>query len=187
PARQRRDAEGRRQSRHPPAVRAGTGTARAAFLRFRRRPLRAGHRSGAAPLPAARGEVRQGRGANRANGRRLREGARAPGMKRWGLRFAAAAALALLVLTVLNASWLAPDPKGAVKLVAHRGVYQLFDQRGLERDTCTATRIELPVHDYLENTVRSMQQARALTAQMVEVDIAPTADGRIAVFHDWTL
>jgi len=108
-------------------------------------------------------------------------------MKRWGLRFAAAAALALLLLTVVNASWLAPDPRGAVKLVAHRGVYQLFDQRGLERDTCTATRIEPPVHDYLENTVRSMQQARALTAQMIEVDIAPTADGRIAVFHDWTL
>lgn len=106
-------------------------------------------------------------------------------MRRWALRAALGIALALLGLTLLNASWLAPDPKGAVKLVAHRGVYQLFDQRGLERDTCTATRIEPPVHDYLENTVRSLQQARALTAQMV--DIAPTADGRIAVFHDWTL
>ena len=96
-------------------------------------------------------------------------------------------ALAFLALTVSNASWLAPDPNGRVKLIAHRGVYQLFDQTGLERDTCTATRIEPPVHDYLENTVRSMQQAQKLTAQMVEVDIAPTADGRIAVFHDWTL
>src|SRR5690606_42105187 len=42
-------------------------------------------------------------------------------------------------------------------------------------------------HDYLENTVRSMQKARELGADMVEVDIAPTADGRIAVFHDWTV
>ncbi len=96
-------------------------------------------------------------------------------------------ALAVLGLTFLNASWLAPDPVGAPKLVAHRGVYQLFDQRGVDNDTCTATRIEQPVHDYLENTMRSMRQARLLTAQMVEVDIAPTADGQIAVFHDWTL
>lgn len=108
-------------------------------------------------------------------------------MRRWGLRFGTVAALALLILTLLNASWLAPEPKGSVKLVAHRGVYQLFDQRGLERDTCTAARIEQPVHDYLENTVRSMQKARELGADMVEVDIAPTADGRIAVFHDWTV
>ena len=56
----------------------------------------------------------------------------------------------------------------------------------MANDTCTATRIEQPVHDYLENTVRSMQAARLATAQMVEVDIAPTADGRIAIFHDWT-
>lgn len=108
-------------------------------------------------------------------------------MKRWAGRLALVAAVAFLGLTLLNASWLAPEPKGAVKLIAHRGVYQLFDQTGLERDTCTAVRIEPPVHDYLENTVRSMQAAQRLTAQMVEVDIAPTADGRIAVFHDWTV
>jgi len=108
-------------------------------------------------------------------------------VRRWLLRLALAGAAALLVLTLVNASWLAPEPKGAVKLVAHRSVYQLFDQTGLEPDTCTADRIEPPVHNYLENTVRSMQQARALGAQIVEVDIAPTADGRIAIFHDWTL
>ena len=108
-------------------------------------------------------------------------------MKRWLSRLGFVAALALLVLTVTNASWLAPDPVGAPKLVAHRGAYQLFDQRGLEKDTCTVARIDPPVHDYLENTVRSMQAARLATAQMVEVDIAPTADGRIAIFHDWTL
>jgi glycerophosphoryl diester phosphodiesterase len=117
----------------------------------------------------------------------LRAGEGIARLIRWLKLVGTIAALALLVLTLVNASWLAPEPKGAVKLVAHRGVYQLFDQRGLGRDTCTATRIEQPVHDYLENTVRSMQQARALTAQMVEVDIAPTADDRIAVFHDWTL
>ncbi len=108
-------------------------------------------------------------------------------MKRWAIRIAFAIAVVLLAFGTLNASWLAPTPKGGPKLIAHRGVAQLYDHRGLERDTCTATRIEPPVHDYLENTVRSMLAARSLGADMVEIDIAPTADGRIAVFHDWTV
>jgi glycerophosphoryl diester phosphodiesterase len=96
-------------------------------------------------------------------------------------------AVAFLVLTVINASWLAPTPKGHVKLIAHRGVYQAFDHRGLAKDTCTATRIEPPYHRYLENTLPSLRMARALGAAMVELDFAPTKDGRLVVFHDWTL
>lgn len=108
-------------------------------------------------------------------------------MKYW-LKWAAfALAMLILLLTFLNASWLADRPRGGVKLIAHRGVAQLFDHEGVGRDTCTADRIEPPVHDYLENTARSMQAAVRLGADMVEIDIAPTADGKIAVFHDWTV
>ena len=96
-------------------------------------------------------------------------------------------AVAFLGLTLLNASWLAPEPKGAVKLVAHRGLAQVFDREGVERDTCTATRIEAPYHSYLENTVEGTLRAFKIGTQMVEVDIAPTADGEIALFHDWEL
>jgi glycerophosphoryl diester phosphodiesterase len=32
-----------------------------------------------------------------------------------------------------------------------------------------------------------MQAAALMGADMVEIDIAPTADGKIAVFHDWTV
>jgi glycerophosphoryl diester phosphodiesterase len=32
-----------------------------------------------------------------------------------------------------------------------------------------------------------METARRMGADMVEIDIAPTADGEIAVFHDWTV
>jgi len=98
-----------------------------------------------------------------------------------------AIAVFLLIFTFVNASWLAPKPLGGIRLIAHRGVYQLFDHRGVGRDTCTATRIEQPVHDYLENTTRSMQAARQMGADAVEIDIAPTKDGRIAIFHDWTV
>jgi glycerophosphoryl diester phosphodiesterase len=108
-------------------------------------------------------------------------------VKRWLLRIATGLAVAFLVLTVVNASWLAPTPKGHVKLIAHRGVYQAFDHRGLAKDTCTATRIEAPYHRYLENTLPSLHMAKALGAAMVELDFAPTKDGRLVVFHDWTL
>ena len=108
-------------------------------------------------------------------------------MKYWLGRGALFVAVAILLLTFVNASWLAPKPVGGVKLIAHRGVSQLFDHKGVGRDTCTATRIEPPVHDYLENTIRSMEAAARIGADMVEVDVAPTADGRIAIFHDWTV
>jgi glycerophosphoryl diester phosphodiesterase len=108
-------------------------------------------------------------------------------MKDWLRRAAFVVAALLLILTVVNASWLAPRPVGGVKLIAHRGVSQLFDHKGVERGTCTATRIEPPVHDFQENTTRSMQAAARIGADMVEIDIAPTTDGRIAVFHDWTV
>jgi len=108
-------------------------------------------------------------------------------MKYW-LKWAAfVLAVVILILTVVNASWLVDAPPGGIKLLAHRGVSQLYDHAGIDRDSCTATRIEPPVHDYLENTVRSLDAARRLGADMVELDIAPTADGRIAVFHDWTV
>lgn len=108
-------------------------------------------------------------------------------LKTWLKRIGFVLGLALVVLSFINASWLAPSPRGYIKLVAHRGAYQQFDHRGIDNATCTATRIEPPVHDYLENTLSSIGAAQRLGAQMIEVDVAPTADGKIALFHDWTL
>ena len=108
-------------------------------------------------------------------------------MKRWLRLVAFAAAAILLVLTFINASWLADRPRGGIRLIAHRGVYQLYDHKGVDRTTCTAARIEQPVHDYLENTTRSMQAARQMGADIVEIDVAPTMDGKMAIFHDWTV
>src|SRR5262245_61162957 len=108
-------------------------------------------------------------------------------MRYWLGRVALVLAVAFLLLTFVNASWLASKPVGTIKLIAHRGVHQLFDHHGLTDADCTATRIEPPVHNYLENTTRSMEKAVEMGADMVELDIAPTADGQIAIFHDWTV
>jgi len=108
-------------------------------------------------------------------------------MKVWLSRIALAVAVLLLIVTTYNASWIADPPAGVLRLIAHRGASQLYDHQGIDRDSCTASRIEPPVHDYLENTIRSIRAAWRNGADMVEIDVSPTSDGHMAVFHDWSL
>jgi glycerophosphoryl diester phosphodiesterase len=72
-------------------------------------------------------------------------------------------------------------------LLAHRGISQTFPSEGVGRDTCTATLIHTPTHEFLENTIASMKAAIAAGADVIEIDVHPTTDGELAVFHDWTL
>ncbi|WP_244545232.1 glycerophosphodiester phosphodiesterase family protein [Devosia enhydra] len=100
------------------------------------------------------------------------------------------AALAGFIVAVLvfNAPFWARQPEpGLLGLIAHRGVHQTYPREGLTNDTCTAERIEAPRHDYLENTLHSMQAAFDAGADVVELDVHPTTDGKLAVFHDWTI
>lgn len=108
-------------------------------------------------------------------------------MKTWLRRIAFTLALLLVVLTVVNASWIAADPQGSARLIAHRGLTQTFDRQDVGSDECSAEMIDQPQHDYLQNTARGAKRAGELYAHVVELDIAPTADGKIAVFHDRTL
>ena len=108
-------------------------------------------------------------------------------MKRWAMRIALGLALAFLALTFLNASWLADSPRGYVKLIAQRGTMQQVDHRKAGSHDCPARAIEPPLHDYLENTVAAINSAKRLGAQAIAIDIMPTADGKIALFHDAAL
>ena len=99
--------------------------------------------------------------------------------------------LALLVFLaavyLANASWLAGVPEGELNLLAHRGVHQTYDNEGLTNSTCTAKRIDPPSHEFLENTILSMQAALDAGADIIEIDAKLTIDGEIVVFHDATL
>jgi glycerophosphoryl diester phosphodiesterase len=96
--------------------------------------------------------------------------------------------LLLAGLSLLNSSWLAPTPKGQPKLIAHRGVYHLYDKRAaFGRDTCTARFIRTPKHEIFENTIASIRLAVGLGSVLTEVDVAPTKDGKMVLFHDWTV
>ena len=106
---------------------------------------------------------------------------------RLGRFLLAAAALFAVGAFIANTNLLAPDNGGRPTLLAHRGMAQTFPPEGIENDTCTATRIRTPEHEFLENTIPSMQAAFAAGADVVEFDVHPTTDGHFAVFHDWTL
>lgn len=78
-----------------------------------------------------------------------------------------------------------PDQKP--RLLAHRGVHQIYTGDVRLNDTCTARPIAPATHGYIENTLPSMQAAFAYGADVVELDIHLTPDPIFAVFHDWTL
>ncbi len=80
-----------------------------------------------------------------------------------------------------------PHGDGHIKLLAHRGVHQTFSHAGLKNDTCTAERINPPTHDFIENTLPSMEAAFAAGADVVELDVHLTPEKTFAVMHDWTV
>lgn len=73
------------------------------------------------------------------------------------------------------------------KFLAHRGLAQTFDESKADWDSNTAAMIDKPIHNYIENTISSMQAAFDLGAEAVEFDIKLSKDGQLAVFHDSTL
>ena len=93
----------------------------------------------------------------------------------------------MMRIAVLFALACATPPAGPPHYLAHRGVHQSHACGHVASDACTATCIEPPTHDYLENTIRSMRAAFELGAEVVELDVHPTTDGQLAVFHDHTL
>ncbi|HEY0413530.1 MAG TPA: glycerophosphodiester phosphodiesterase family protein [Allosphingosinicella sp.] len=106
---------------------------------------------------------------------------------KWRYPLLALAAVAIL-LSLVNASWLAPRPPGRLIVVANRGIAVPFDHEGLKADDCTATRIRPPGDNpYIENTLPSLYRAVKLGADAVAVQVHPTKDGQMVVFHDWTV
>src|SRR5215218_5074603 len=101
---------------------------------------------------------------------------------------AAAVLFAVAGVWLNNSSVLyGPSPNTKPRVLAHRGVYQTFPTENLDNDTCTATLIAPPSHPFLENTIASMRAAFASGADIVELDVHLTPDGKFAIIHDWTL
>ena len=105
----------------------------------------------------------------------------------WIRRFAFVLAVSFLIMTFINASWLAPDPKGYPKLLAVRGISQQPVKLDMPEGDCAARQIEPPVHEYIENTAPSLQRASGMGAAMIMVDVSASADGKIVLLRGKTL
>jgi glycerophosphoryl diester phosphodiesterase len=103
-------------------------------------------------------------------------------VKRWKIASLAIAAMAV-ALSLLNASWIAPKPKGALIRLADRGVVQPLEPG----PGCDAARMRPSEHLYIENTLPSLSRALTYGARAVAIDVQPTADGRMIVFRDSAL
>jgi glycerophosphoryl diester phosphodiesterase len=107
-------------------------------------------------------------------------------MRIWQWAMTGVAALAVM-LSLINASWIAPAPSGPLVLIAHRGLAQQSDPTGAGPGTCTANRLRSSEHDFIDSTLRSISNARHFGADGIELEVHPTRDGRMVVFPDRTL
>ncbi len=102
---------------------------------------------------------------------------------KWQIILAAVVTL-LVLIYVCNASWAFGTP-GKPTIVTHLGLGEHYDERGLSLNSCKADRMLPPKHPFLENTIPGLAAAFALGANAANIDIHPTSDGEIVVFHDW--
>jgi glycerophosphoryl diester phosphodiesterase len=86
-----------------------------------------------------------------------------------------------------NSSWLQGATGRRPLLLAHRGLGQTFPIAGLGGSDDTSKLIYPPEHLLIENTIPSMEAAFKYGADIVELDVQRSEDGRFAVFHDATL
>jgi len=104
----------------------------------------------------------------------------------------AALALGLILLAsttihIVRSQAQLPARPSEFEIIAHRGIHQEFPSDNLTDETCTATRIYPLTHRFIENTIPAIAEAFKDGATMVELDIHPTSDGHMVVFHDWGL
>src|SRR5438067_2320957 len=86
-----------------------------------------------------------------------------------------------VLLSLVNASWIAAQPPGRLIVVARHGVTQQF----APGTGCEAKRMRPdPENDYVENTLPSIYKAARLGADAVEIDVQASADGQAMVFRD---
>ena len=73
-------------------------------------------------------------------------------------------------------------------MIANGNAYQPYDRTGLGPDDCTATRIGVKqTKPIFQNTVHAIRTASEAKADMVEVDVTPTKDGKMVLFNDQDL
>ena len=98
-----------------------------------------------------------------------------------------ALALACVILTILNASWLAGKPEGRLVLIAHRGTAQPTNAAAAAGGCDAGHVVAGRQNALIENSVGSMRKALRDGAGGLMVDVQASADGHAMIFRDRTL
>lgn len=94
-----------------------------------------------------------------------------------------AAALVIVTLSLINASWLAGRPEGRLTLIAHRGSGQPIPA-GAPGD-CDARHVAPGDHgNMIENSAGAMNKAISDGANGLMLDVQATGDGQAVIFRD---
>ena len=95
--------------------------------------------------------------------------------KRHKIKKYVAATLAIFAgFVYLHNTSLLADPIGSQPvLLAHRGLAQGYSKEGLNNETCTAAQMIRSDHDYLENTIASMEAALTQQYSLPEQKLPP--------------
>jgi len=103
--------------------------------------------------------------------------------------------LFLVLLVLVFALWInntslfidASNNGSITRLIARRGVHQIYTGENRTNHTCRAESVKPIQHHFIENTIASMQAAFEYGADVVELDVHLTTDNILAVYHDWRL
>jgi len=80
-----------------------------------------------------------------------------------------------------------PSDQNSPRIIAHRGVHHIYVGSDRSAESCHAAPVAPITHDFIENTMPSIQEAFRLGADVVELDVHLTRDDVFAVIHDWTV
>ena len=77
------------------------------------------------------------------------------------------------------------EEKAENEIVSHRGVHLNYQQWAYQKKSvCEARHALPPQHEYIENTMDSIEAAFDFGSTIVEIDIRKTADDNLVIFHD---
>ena len=95
--------------------------------------------------------------------------------------------LASTTIHIMRSRAKLPARPAGFEIIAHVGVHQNYPSENLTNETCTASRIYPLTHRFIDNTIPAIGEAFKDGATIVEMDIHPTSDSHMVVFHDWGL
>lgn len=93
----------------------------------------------------------------------------------------------IVILGIAKGYLFAPSLQARGEIVAYRGGGSHVDYERLSFTWCTAKSLEKSSISTVENTLQAVDASVQAGAQVIHLNVHRTRDGKLIVFHDWTL